>query len=174
MRAFDTETTEQITSSLNTIINNSTKSISKHKKNIYVAGPWFDGNAKALMDAVEEIAKRVKSPLYNLYFPRSYTDENAENVYKKNITQINMCDIVVALISRKDVGTAFEIGMAKALGKKIVLLAYDEDCYISKTNIMLAFCTTECITIRKFAKFLQGSLTRDDYVKISKGWEGKE
>lgn len=174
MRAFDAETPAQIKASLEAIVHNSTNSLSKHKKNIYIAGPWFDESAKALMDATEEIVKKVKSPLYNVYFPRSYSDENPENVYKKNVTQINKCDIIVALISRKDVGTAYEIGMGKALGKKIVLVAYDEDCYLSKTNIMLAFCTTECITIKKFAKFLQGSLTSSDYVKINKSWEGKE
>ena len=64
--------------------------------------------------------------------------------------------------------------MAKALGKKIVLMAYDEDCFVSKTNIMLAFCTSECITIKKFARFLQGTLESVDYVKINKTWEGKE
>lgn len=174
MRAFDSETPSEIKASLQTIINNLTGSLNKHKKNVYIAGPWFDESSKSLMDAIEEIYKKVKSPLYNLYFPRSYTNENPEKVYKKNVTQINMCDVLVALISRKDVGTAFEIGMAKALGKKIILVAYDEDCYLSKTNIMLAFCTTECITIKKFSKFLQGSLESSDYVKINKTWEGKE
>ena len=84
MRAFDTENLEQIKGNLSAIINSSIPGIGKHKKNIYIAGPWFDDNANALMDATEEIVKRVKSPLYNVYFPRSYT----KRMLHKYITQM--------------------------------------------------------------------------------------
>ena len=81
--------------------------------------------------------------------------------------------MLIALISRKDVGTAWEIGYAMALGKKIYLVAFDEDCFTSKTNLMLAF-SGRCFTIDKLAKFLVEGLDSADYVYIDRKWEEVE
>jgi nucleoside 2-deoxyribosyltransferase len=66
--------------------------------------------------------------------------------------------LVLAQISEKDIGTAFEIGYARALGKDIVLVGFDEKDFERKTNLMLAFAADQCITIDKMYKIFNDTI----------------
>ena len=90
-----------------------------------------------------------------------------------NVNNIKDADVVVAIVCEKDVGTAWEIGMAYALGKDVYLLGYDDSTFLSHTNLMLAF-TGKCFTIDKWAKFLTQGLRNVEYVNIPNVWEGIE
>ena len=62
-----------------------------------------------------------------------------EFIYKKNIELIEMCDIVVANANpfrgdELDSGTAFEIGYALALKKKVVIYMDDTRSYLQKST----------------------------------------
>jgi len=144
----------------------------KKERKMYFAGPWFDYRARRLYKTCEDIVEicNAYSP-YTVYFPKNESSATPKEAFNKNITQIKDADIVVALVSRKDVGTAWEIGMAYSLGKPIILLGYDRTTFLSHTNVMLAF-TGKCITIRQFPLFLK----EKDYVtvKIKNKWEGIE
>lgn len=54
-------------------------------------------------------------------------DETADNIFENDTTQIKECDILVACIDQEtiDSGVACEIGIAWALGKRIIGLCTD-------------------------------------------------
>ena len=153
---------------------NAENMVPKNKRNIYFAGPWFDERSHMLYDACIDIYKTVsKVTDAKIFFPREQINATPYDAFSTNVEKINDCDIVVALVSKKDVGTAWEIGMAFALKKPVYLLGYDETTFLSHTNVMLAF-TGRCLTIDKFAKFLTNTISDDEFIKIQNTWEGIE
>lgn len=152
------------------------KNLVKTKKLVYVAAPWFDDRASILLDLVKSIEKNVSSTSkYKLYYPKDNTNvDSPEHTFNDNVAAITASDMVIALVSRKDVGTAWEIGYANALGKKVYLVGFDETCFKSKTNLMLAF-SGKCFTMDKLAEFLvDGYLDSADYLRVRESWEGLE
>lgn len=144
----------------------------KATTSLYFAGPWFDERSEQLYDACEQIIDVAKGKTkYDVYFPRKAVNESPLDAFEKNVQHINECQTVVALIDQKDVGTAWEIGMAYAKGANIILLGYDETSFLSHTNVMLAFTGT-CITLDQFANFLTGQPYTK--IKIKNEWEGIE
>lgn len=145
-----------------------------YRKKLYFAAPWFDPIMTQLYFELQYIASRVgNKSTYEIYWPKNYQQSNPEDTYWNNMTNINECDTLIAFIGRKDVGTAFELGMANGLRKFTYLLGYDETCFASKTNIMLAY-SGNALTVRRFHSFLLGNLELNELVKISPTWEGKE
>ena len=94
-----------------------------HTSKMYFAGPWFNDKSKAFYDAILEIAKICDCISdYDIFFPRCQVNETPFNAFMKNVGNIQNADMVVAFVDDKDVGTAWEIGMAYSLNKKIVLI----------------------------------------------------
>ena len=145
------------------------------KLKCYFAGPWFDDRANAIYEVCKNIISQIPemTRCYDFYFPKDNNFETPQITFNENVKQIQDCDVVLALVSRKDVGTAWEIGMAFAAGKKIYLLGYDETTFLSHTNVMLAF-TGSCLTIDKLGKFVTGNMVSGDYIDIPNVWEGIE
>lgn len=141
-------------------------------KKLYFAGPWFTKKANVFYDAILEIANECKYfSDYDVFFPKCQTNNKPSDAFVKNVSNIQDCDILVAFVDDKDVGTAWEIGMAYALGKKVILIGLDNTTFLSHTNAMLAFTGT-CTTLKEFAKLLVGK----DYetINIKDEWEGIE
>lgn len=141
-------------------------------KKIYLAGPWFDPHALRLCTIVENVISLHFTGKHTYFFPRqdgnSANIASPEDIFKLNCLKVEKCDTVIAIISRKDVGTAWEIGMAYAQHKEVILLAYDEtDFTESKTNLMLAFCG-KCITLSKLVKYLCNKMTDEDWFTFDK------
>ena len=173
---FDTDSMDAMVSKLMRIETQSAVDYASrnYKQKLYFAGPWFDNRALLLYEACQRIAKEVEPDgRYSIYYPKDEVNKTPMDAFNKNVAKIADCDALIALVSRKDVGTAWEIGMAYALGKPVYLLGYDYTTFLSHTNVMLAF-TGSCFTISKFAKFLVKGLDSDDYVQISNEWEGIE
>lgn len=142
--------------------------------NLYLAGPWFDTNSELLYEAVSNIEGMVREhSFFNVFYPKFQISKTPKHAFINNVKHINEADVIVALVSKKDVGTAWEIGMAYAQGKEVYLMGYDETTFLSHTNVMLAF-TGKCFTIDKWAKFLTHGLDANDYVHIPNKWEGIE
>ena len=172
---FDTESMDAINNRCMRIMTNSVVDYASESfVKLYFAGPWFDEKASLLYHACEHIAEELKAVnKYKIYYPKNEVNKTPREAFEKNVKRIQGADVVVALVSRKDVGTAWEIGMAYALGKPVYLLGYDETTFLSHTNVMLAF-TGKCFTLDKYAKFLTVGLDDDDYVKINNEWDGIE
>ena len=141
------------------------------KKKLYFAGPWFTDKAKACYDYCTAVSRVLgKRCKYKIFWPRYMKKCKPIEAFEKDIEELDNADVVIAFISDKDVGTAFEIGYAKAKGKPVVLLVYDETCFESKTNLMLAYAGA-AISIKNFDKFLLNELTHSDYINTQFHWE---
>lgn len=174
---FDVDSAEEFAEKLRYKRNKALTTIGKFtpvKHKIYFAGPWFDERSCMLYDFCKEIYNVYKPFIsYEIFFPRDQISEKPKDAFINNVNNIKDCDVVVALVSKKDVGTAWEIGMAYSLGKKIYLLGYDETTFKSHTNVMLAF-TGKCFTINNLGKFLTCTMSDEDFVTINNAWEGIE
>ena len=145
------------------------------KKKLYVAGPWFDEKAEALMLNVKEAFRQYESvSAWEPYYPNEHTQDSPMDTFIDNVNQIRSCDAVLALISRKDIGTAFEIGFARGLGRTIYVLVLDDTDFYSKTNIMLAYSTDKIIQFKDLWKFIIGKIRYTDFVTLDNSWEDKE
>ena len=148
---------------------------SEGKKNLYVAGPWFDEKAEALMINVKEAFRQYESvSAWEPYYPNEHTQDSPMDTFVDNVNQIRSCDAVLALISRKDIGTAFEIGFARGLGRPIYILVIDDTDFYSKTNIMLAYSTDKIIQFKDLWKFILGKIKYEDFIVLNDSWEDKE
>lgn len=141
-------------------------------RKLYFAGPWFTEKSAAFYDAILDISSNCDSFTdYEIFYPRCQVNRKPLDAFVKNVSNIQDADVVVAFVDEKDVGTAWEIGMAYSLGKKVILLGLDETTFLSHTNVMLAF-TGSCIILREFAKFLVGKEYKT--IEIENDWEGIE
>ena len=142
-------------------------------RKIYLAGPWFSEKANILYQYVTSIITHSFTYTCNneIFIPKNAQNKTPKDAFDKNVKHIMNCDLLLALVDEKDVGTAWEIGMAEALDKQIILLGYDESTFLSHTNVMLAF-TGKCLLIEDLFKFLTGQSVK--FVEIKNSWEGKE
>ena len=174
---FDSDSLENFNDYLKWCMRESADELCNGKKDrlpkIYFAGPWFDTRANELYDSCYKICRMFKNN-YDVYFPREEpSNDTPKDAFMNNVTHIDEADIIIAMVSRKDVGTAWEIGMGYALRKEIYLLGYDETTFLSHTNVMLAF-TGKCFTLDKLGKFLNNNMKPEDFVTIKNEWEGIE
>lgn len=141
-------------------------------RKLYFAGPWFTEKSAAFYDAILTISSNCDLFTdYKIFYPRCQVNKKPFDAFVKNVGNIQDADVVVAFVDEKDVGTAWEIGMAYSLGKKVILLGLDETTFLSHTNVMLAF-TGSCTTLREFAKLLVGKEYKT--IEIEDKWEGIE
>jgi nucleoside 2-deoxyribosyltransferase len=93
------------------------------RRKIYLAGPFFTLAQRWMiaeaLDKLAEFGNEVFSPFHEIGLG------SAEQVVAKDIAAIEWADTVFAILDGLDPGTVFEIGYAKALGKRVV--AFIED-----------------------------------------------
>jgi len=96
--------------------------INKRRSKIYLAGPFFTIAERWLIEelrnALIDFNNLVFSPFHDVG-----VNGTSEEIVKQDLQAIQNCDAMLAIITGSDVGTLFEIGYAKALGKKVVVLA---------------------------------------------------
>lgn len=130
-------------------------------KRIYFASPFFTDKSAAVCDYAFDVAEKYNR---KVYFPHKHQYSSPQEMYDANINNIKLADEVIAFIGEKDCGTSFEIGYAKALGKKVTLLAFTlDDIYQSKTNLMLAI---DCgiISMKRLQEYLAGACYKINYI----------
>lgn len=120
---------------------------------IYLASPFF--NEKEIAK-YEEVINLLRKDDLDVFVPKEHTIPNgwdlpnhiwAENVFAVDYLAITQCDVVVVLNfgMYSDSGTAWECGVAYALGKKVVnVLCGDNDTeyslmMLNGTNITITF-----------------------------------
>lgn len=108
-------------------------------KKIYFAGPdVFLADAPDHFQVVREkcvaVGAQALIPLDNEAPMSNSKGQLARNIFEANLDMIRKCDVVVANLTpfrgvSVDAGTAFEIGYAIALGKRVVGYTYDGRSY---------------------------------------------
>lgn len=115
--------------------------VPEKRKKIYLAGPFFTISERFLINEIYSILNGfdvdIFSPFHNAGVP--VFKEDFQKIAKKDIDNLNNCDAVLAVISGNDAGTLFEVGYAKALGKKVILF-----CENYKENDLFMFEGTDC------------------------------
>jgi len=113
-------------------------------KRIFLAGPFFSEAEKRFNS---KIIERLRKEGYDVWAPQEapfLTEGLAKE--KKRIFQIDtehlsQADVVVAVLDGKDVdsGTAFEIGLSHAQGKKIIGIKTDYRTFskLEEINLMI-------------------------------------
>ncbi|MEF9477159.1 nucleoside 2-deoxyribosyltransferase [Chryseobacterium sp. 1B4] len=106
-----------------------------------MAGPFFTVSERFLINEIYSILNGfdvdIFSPFHDAGIP--VFKEDFEKIAKIDIDNLNNCDAVLAVISGNDPGTLFEVGYAKASGKKVILL-----CENYKENDLFMFKGTDC------------------------------
>lgn len=129
------------------------------KIKVYVASPYFNDNEKNRLDLLRYLWETWKKKEYDFYFPFDhkiknawdYTEEEwAKKVFKMDIKAIKKCDEVWVLNYGlySDSGTAWEVGYAYGLGKKIKNILIENE---SKTySLMMMNGSTEIVCPFKY------------------------
>ena len=96
-------------------------------KKVYIAGPLFDDHERSYL---EEIAEIIESYSYDVFLPHrdaglitgEFTLEKRVKVFDVDMEYLDSADIVVALLTGRDVdsGTAAEVGYSYAKGKELI------------------------------------------------------
>ncbi|MDR0439046.1 MAG: nucleoside 2-deoxyribosyltransferase [Methanocalculaceae archaeon] len=115
------------------------------KYHIYLAAPLFS-EAQKIYNV--HLAHLLSSQHYDVYLPQKFEDttesrskNREELIYRRNLSALKNSDIVVAVIDGSDVdsGTAWEMGYATALGKRVIAIRTDFRRYSDNelVNLML-------------------------------------
>jgi nucleoside 2-deoxyribosyltransferase len=91
---------------------------------IYLAGGWFSENMLKAITEMEEVLDSLPIAYFN---PRKANlaecDDNItklDYIFKKNVEEIDNCNLVIASTVDKDMGTIWETGYAYAKNKPII------------------------------------------------------
>ena len=96
-------------------------------KKVYIAGPLFDDHER---DYLEKIASSLEATGYQTFLPHrdaglvegEFTEIKKSEIFDIDMNALNDADIVVALLTGRDVdsGTAAEVGIAYTQGKRLI------------------------------------------------------
>lgn len=109
---------------------NSLKAIEVKEKNrsVYLAGPFFTISERWFIDELRNLLLDFGNDVFSPFHDVGLIDINnmknqAPTIVNKNLAGLAHCDTILAVISGLDAGTLFEIGYARSLNKKVVILA---------------------------------------------------
>ncbi|OJV16395.1 MAG: hypothetical protein BGO21_26210 [Dyadobacter sp. 50-39] len=93
----------------------------KQKRRIYLAGPFFNMAQRWLIDEVRrcllEFGNDVFSPYHDVGFGET------KSVAARDLEGLRKSDVILAILDGLDAGTLFEIGYARALDKRVIILS---------------------------------------------------
>lgn len=94
----------------------------KHK--VYLAGPFFTKEQKAVAELVEDLCNKGKldyfSPRLRCFCPPDADITQRNMTFNMNCEAIEKCDLVLACIDDFDAGTMWEIGYAFAHKRPVI------------------------------------------------------
>lgn len=117
-------------------------------KKVYVAAPLFD---EMEFQRNLEIATMLEGMGHKVYLPQRDAGEAAKGANRHNIFNcdkqgVYQSDYLLALLDGRvpDEGTCFEMGMAEAWGKPIIIYSTDRRCFMEgHLNVMLEYSALE-------------------------------
>ena len=130
---------------------------------IYFAAPLFSAGEREFN---KKTADALTGLFYSVHLPQELDDDafarenNREKIiYQKNLEALKAADIVVAVIDGADAdsGTAWEMGYASALGKRVIALRTDFRRFSEReeVNLMLETGVAVCHSAEELCKLLK-------------------
>ena len=134
---------------------------------VYLAAPLF---SEAERNFNELVARCLRDQYFYVHLPQKIGDSSASRdedehtrIYRENLRALEDADVIVAVIDGADAdsGTAWEMGYAKALGKRIIALRTDfrRAGINEKVNLMLEQSATVVNSLEELLRVLDSSAT---------------
>lgn len=108
-------------------------------KKIYIAGPLCKEKQREFLEKIDKICKKLG---FDTFLPHRDAGlfkniKDIDKISKKDIKELYKCDILIGLLDGICVGagTAWEMGFAQALGKKVIGLKTDRELKKSISDI---------------------------------------
>lgn len=119
------------------------RKINKGTNKIYLAGPFFTVADRWLVNEIRNILIDFGSDVFSPYHDVGTLDSKKQNsesiIAKQDLDALRKCDSILAIVSGLDAGTLFEVGFAKAIDKRIIILAQNVN-----VNDLTMLIGTEC------------------------------
>lgn len=130
---------------------NKERKIPKKKKLIYLAGPFFTIGERFLINEFRhtliDFGNEVFSPFHDAgNLNHNYSKSEAKEIADVDLLNLSNSDTVLAVLTGLDVGTIFEIGYAKNIGKKVVVFAEN----VNKNDLVMLI-GTDCEITNDFS-----------------------
>ncbi|MCI1648787.1 MAG: PfkB family carbohydrate kinase [Bacteroides sp.] len=107
------------------------------KRRVYIAGPFFSIAERWLINetrqALVNFGNKVFSPMHDVGIIPNIIPEEEIDIAQKDLQGLRKSDVILAIVSNLDPGTLFEIGYARALKKKIIILAQN----VNKEDLLM-------------------------------------
>ena len=110
----------------------------RKKGKVYLAGPLFTMPQLMFIDECRDSLRELGCEVFSPYHDVGIGD--ALDVVPKDLSALDDCDVVFAILDGMDPGTVFEVGYAIAKAKKIVVFVQNE----SKTHLQM-MVGTHCV-----------------------------
>lgn len=96
---------------------------------VYLAGPFFTGGEREFM---EKTRQKLREKGYKVETPLDigYVKGGDEDVFAADLSAIDRCDAMFAILDGLDAGTMCEIGYARARDKKVIGIWTDKERWL--------------------------------------------
>jgi len=136
---------------------------------VYLAAPLF---SEAERNFNEIVARSLRDRYFYVHLPQEVGDSSASRgvdeharIYRENLRALEEADMIIAIIDGADAdsGTAWEMGYAKARGKRIIALRTDFRLagINEKVNLMLEQSATVVNSLNELLQVLGSSSTEE-------------
>lgn len=120
------------------------REIKKGINKVYLAGPFFTVSERWLINEIRSILIDFENNVFSPYHDVGFVDPKKQisvsiNIAKQDLDALTKCDTILAIVSGLDAGTLFEVGFAKAINKRVIILAQNVN-----PNDLTMLIGTEC------------------------------
>lgn len=120
------------------------REIKKGINKVYLAGPFFTVSERWLINEIRSILIDFGNNVFSPYHDVGIVDSKKQRsesikIAKQDLDAITQCDSILAIVSGLDAGTLFEVGFAKAINKRVIILAQNVNI-----NDLTMLIGTEC------------------------------
>jgi len=132
---------------------------------IYIAGPLCEKSNREFLERIDKICKELG---FKTFLPHRdaglYEGDKSKikNISKKDFNEIKECDIMIGILNGIYIGagTAWEMGYAQAIGKKVIGLKTDRKVQesISEISVIIAGCVNIVETIEELKEELKNEM----------------
>ena len=142
--------------------------------NVYLAAPivGVDEDIKSEKQYIKDVLEACKLTVYDPSAPGNGTpnswgmsmDEWARSIFSLDVRALDRCDWVVCLDYGRNctAGTAWEVGYAFGIGKKILIIEMDNDQHYS---VMMRGCSANYCKLKDFVNTPTSEVTNKWFVE---------